>query len=42
MSPDGKTVYTRWADYSKLPAAGDLVAIDVTTGERRLLTHGEA
>jgi dipeptidyl aminopeptidase/acylaminoacyl peptidase len=42
ISPDGKTVYTRWADYSKLPAPGDLVAIDVATGERRFLTHSEA
>ena len=43
VSPDGRTIYTRWCDYSKPPAVlGDLVAIDSETGERRFLTHGDA
>ena len=43
VSPDGKTIYTRWADYSNPPQMrGDLVAIDAETGERRFLTNGDA
>ena len=43
ISPDGKTVYTRWCDYSRSPLiTEDIVAIDVETGERRLLTHADA
>jgi dipeptidyl aminopeptidase/acylaminoacyl peptidase len=43
LSPDGKTLYTRWVDYSRSPiVAEDLVAIDMETGARRLLTEGDA
>jgi hypothetical protein len=43
VSPDGKTVYTRWVEYAKPPEIrGDLIAIDVATGKRRFLTHGDA
>ncbi len=43
LSPDGRTLYTRWVDYARLPViTEDLVAIDVETGERRYLTHGDA
>ena len=43
LSPDGKTVYTRWTDQSKLTESlSDLIAIDVQTRERRFLTHGDA
>jgi dipeptidyl aminopeptidase/acylaminoacyl peptidase len=43
LSPDGKTLYTTWVDYSQSPKIiEDLVAIDVATGERRFLTHGDA
>jgi dipeptidyl aminopeptidase/acylaminoacyl peptidase len=43
VSPDGKTVYTRWVEYAKPPEIrGDLISIDVATGERRFLTHGDA
>jgi len=42
ISPDGKTVHTRWCDYAQSPLIlEDLVAIDVETGERRFLTHGD-
>ena len=42
ISPDGKTVYTRWVDYSRSPLiTEDLVAIDVKTGKRRFLTHAD-
>jgi dipeptidyl aminopeptidase/acylaminoacyl peptidase len=43
LSPDGKTLYTTWTDYSASPLIReDLVAIDIETGERRLLTNGDA
>jgi hypothetical protein len=43
LSPDGKTLYTTWVDYSESPKIiEDLVAIDVESGERRSLTHGDA
>ena len=43
LSPDGKTLYTTWVDYKDSPRIReDLVAIDVTTGERRYLTSGDA
>ncbi len=42
ISPDGKTVVTCWADWSKPPATPvDLVAIDVASKARRKLTDGE-
>ena len=43
LSPDGKTLYTRWVDYPDSPMiTEELVAIDVATGERRFLTNGDA
>jgi dipeptidyl aminopeptidase/acylaminoacyl peptidase len=43
LSPDGRTLYTRWTDYSASPMiTEELIAIDVETGERRQLTHGGA
>jgi len=43
ISPDGRTLYTTWVDYAESPKiTEDLVAIDVETGERRMLTHGDA
>lgn len=43
LSPEGKTLYTTWVDYSESPKIiEDLVAIDIETGERRSLTHGDA
>ncbi|MFI5259343.1 MAG: S9 family peptidase [Candidatus Limnocylindrales bacterium] len=43
LSPDGRTLYTIWVDYAESPTIReDLVAIDVETGERRYLTHGDA
>jgi len=43
ISPDGKTVFTRWVDYSEpLRMRADLVAIDVATRERRSFTDGDA
>jgi dipeptidyl aminopeptidase/acylaminoacyl peptidase len=43
LSPDGRTLYTRWVDYARSPMIlEDLVAIDVEMGERRYLTHGDA
>jgi dipeptidyl aminopeptidase/acylaminoacyl peptidase len=43
ISPDGKTVYARWMVFPA-PAgmSADLVAIDVETGKRRVLTDGGA
>jgi dipeptidyl aminopeptidase/acylaminoacyl peptidase len=43
ISPDGKTVYTRWVDWSNPPRMrADLIAVDVATRERRALTDGDA
>jgi dipeptidyl aminopeptidase/acylaminoacyl peptidase len=43
LSPDGRTLYTRWVDYSASPMiTEELIAIDTETGERRQLTHGGA
>jgi len=43
LSPDGRTLYTRWVDHARSPMiTEDLVAIDVETGERRHLTRGDA
>jgi dipeptidyl aminopeptidase/acylaminoacyl peptidase len=43
LSPDGRTLYTRWVDYSRSPMiTEELLAIDTETGKRRQLTHGGA
>jgi dipeptidyl aminopeptidase/acylaminoacyl peptidase len=43
ISPDGRTVYTRWMDWSAGPKMrADLTAIDVATHKRHILTDGDA
>jgi len=43
LSPDGRIVVSSRNDAAELPRIRtDLVAIDVATGERRMLTHGDA